>query len=291
MRARDLSDLLLLAALWGASFLFMRVAVPQFGPVPLMGLRTGIGAAVLLPFLFTGGRAGEVIEHAPRIAVVGLINSALPFVLFAYATLHLSAGFAAVLNATAPFWTAIVALAWFGERLGPWRVLGLLVGFAGVLVLVWGRLSFAAGGAGLPIVAALTATLSYGLAANYTRRYMQPVGALASAAGSQVAAFAVLLPFMVSGWPPIPPDAAAWSCALLLGILSTGLAYVLFFRLIARIGPSRAITVTFLIPVFGIFWGALFLGEQVGARILVGAATILAGTALTIGLIGPRRRP
>ncbi|HRO59646.1 MAG TPA: DMT family transporter [Burkholderiaceae bacterium] len=291
MRARDLSDLLLLAALWGASFLFMRVAVPQFGPVPLMGLRTGIGAAVLLPFLFSGGRAGDLIEYAPRIAVVGLINSALPFVLFAYATLHLSAGFAAVLNATAPFWTAIVALAWFGERLGTWRMLGLLVGFAGVLVLVWGRLSFAVGGAGLPIVAALMATLCYGLAANYTRRYMQPVGALASAAGSQLAAFLILLPFMVAGWPSMAPDAAAWGCALLLGMLSTGLAYVLFFRLIARIGPSRAITVTFLIPVFGMFWGALFLGEQVGAKMLVGAATILAGTALTTGLVGPRRRP
>lgn len=289
MRARDVADLLLLAALWGASFLFMRVAAPQFGPFPLMAWRTGIGALALLPLLFLAGGARELVRAAPRIALVGLVNSALPFVLFGYAMLHLSAGFASVLNAVAPFWSAIVAFLWFGERLGAFRIAGLVVGFSGVLILVWGRAGFGEGGTGLPILAALAATLSYGIAANYTRRYLGGVTALTNAAGSQVFAALFLAPLAWLYWPTRMPDMQAWLNVVLLGVLSTGLAYVLFFRLIARVGPNRAIAVTFLIPVFGMLWGALFLRESVDLRMVAGAAVILAGTALTTGLVDPTR--
>jgi len=289
LKRRDLADLLLLAALWGGSFLFMRVAAPQFGAFPLMGLRTGIGALVLLPFVLHAGGATELRANAGRIAWVGLISSALPFVMLGYAMQHLSAGFTSILNATTPFWGAIVAFLWLGERLGRYRVLGLAIGFFGVLVLVWGRVGFTGEGLGLPIAATLVATLSYGIASAATREQLAAVSALTGAAGSQLFAALMLLPFAIAWWPAQPPDRSAWLSAVLIGVLCTGLAYVLFFRLIARIGSTRAITVTFLVPVFGMLWGAVFLGESITARMLAGAATILAGTALTTGLIDPGR--
>lgn len=289
MRRRDLADLLLLAALWGASFLFMRVAAPQFGAFPLMSLRTGIGAAVLLPFVLRSDGAAELRANARRIAWIGLVNSALPFVMFGYAMQYLSAGFTSILNATTPFWGAIFAYLWLGERLGRLRVVGLAIGFGGVLVLVWGRDGIGGNGSLLPILATLVATASYGFAAVATKKQLGAVGARTGAAGSQLFAALMLLPFAIATWPATPPDRWAWLSAVLIGVLCTGLAYVLFFRLIARVGSSRAIAVTFLIPVFGMLWGAVFLGEAITGSMLAGAATILFGTALTTGLLDPRR--
>ncbi|MCL4183329.1 MAG: DMT family transporter [Burkholderiaceae bacterium] len=291
MRQRDVIDLVLLAALWGASFLFIRVAAPQFGAFALMALRTGIGALVLLPFLLREkGGVAELRSHVGPIAWIGLLSSALPFVMFGYAIQHLNAGFTSILNATTPFWGAIVAYLWLGDRLGAMRVLGLAIGFGGVLVLVWGRVSFAEGGSGLPILATLVATLSYGLASIAAKKHLGGVGALAGAAGSQLSATLMLAPLAIVWWPAQPPDPRAWASAVLLGVLCSGLAYLLFFRLIARIGSTRTITVTFLIPVFAMLWGVLFLGESITARMLAGAATILAGTALTTGLVDPWHR-
>lgn len=289
MRARDAADLLLLAALWGGSFLFIRVAVQQFGPFPLMALRTGIGALCLLPFMLMAGGIDDLRRYAGRFVVIGVLNAALPFVLFGYAMLTMNAGFTSILNATVPFWGALVAFFWLGERLGRWRIAGLVLGFGGVLVLVWGRVSFGAGGFGLPIAAVLLATLSYAVAACATRLYFADVSVLVNAAGSLFGAVLALLPLAVIHWPQQFPDLLAWGCALLVGVLSTGLAYVLYFRLIARIGSTGAITVTFLVPMFGMVWGALFLGEAITLNMVAGAAVILAGTALTTGLVDPQR--
>lgn len=288
MRRADAGVLLLLAALWGGSFLFMRVAVPQFGPFALMALRTGIGALVLIPLVVRSGGVVELRAHAGAIAWVGLLSSALPFVLYGYAMLQLSAGFASILNATVPFWGALVAYAWAGERLGRYRVLGLAIGFAGVLVLVWGRLGFGGEGLGWPILAVLFATMSYGIASVATRKYLGSVSASTNAGGSLLFAALMLLPLAVLDWPREQPDSRAWLAALLLGVLCTGFAYVLFFRLIARIGSTGAIAVTFLVPAFAMFWGVLLLDETVTMRMLMGTATIFAGTALTTGLVDPR---
>jgi drug/metabolite transporter (DMT)-like permease len=292
VRGRDLADLVALAALWGASFLFMRVAVPEFGPLPLMAVRCAIGAAFLVPLLAWRGEPRTLLAEAPRLAAVGVLNSALPFALFAYATLTLTAGYTSLLNATAPLWGAVVAAAWLGERPGRARLAGLAIGFAGVLLLVRGRVSFAAGGDGPAIAAALAATLCYGIAASYTRRRLSHVDPLANATGSQVfAALALALPAAAT-WPASAPGARAWAAAIALGVACTGLAYVLYFRLIARTGPARAMTVTFLVPLFGIAWGAVFLGEPVTPAMLAGGAVILLGTALAAGAIGgPRPAP
>lgn len=292
MRTRDLAELLVLAALWGASFLFMRVAAPELGPVPLMALRVGIAAALLAPLLALRGRVGALRGRVLHVAVVGALNSALPFSLFAYATLSVTAGLASILNATSPLWGGLVAHFWLRDRLDRSRAAGLVVGFAGVAFLVWGRASFRPGGAGLAVAAALAATLSYGIAASWTKRFLRGVDPLAVAAGSQVAATLLLLPGAIAFWPEASPTATAWGSVVALGVACTAVAYVLYFRLIANVGPARAIAVTFLIPIFAVAWGALFLGEAISARTAAGTAIVLAGTALATGLLrAPVTRP
>jgi drug/metabolite transporter (DMT)-like permease len=284
MRARDGIELVVLAALWGASFLFMRIAAPELGPVALIWLRVGIAAAFLVPVAALRARRALRGRLVP-IAVVGAINSAVPFCLLAYATLSVTAGLASILNATSPLWGALVAHYWLGDRLTRSRALGLAVGLAGVVVLVWGRASFRPGGAGLAVAAALAATLSYGVAASYTKRKLTGVNPLAVAAGSQLAAALLLAPAALALWPAHPVSPRAWGAVVGLGVACTALAYVLYFRLIASVGPARAIAVTFLIPPFALAWGGLFLGEPLTARTAVAACVILAGTALATGLV------
>lgn len=285
VRTRDTVELVVLAAIWGASFLFMRVAAPELGPVPLMALRVGIAAALLAPLLALRGGAGTLRGRLLHVAVVGAINSALPFSLLAYATLSVTAGLASILNATSPLWGGLVAHLWLRDRLDRSRALGLVVGFAGVAFLVWGRASFRPGGVGLAVVAALTATLSYGVAASYTKRFLRGVDPLAVAAGSQVAAALLLLPGALALWPAVAPSARAWGSVVALGVACTAVAYVLYFRLIASVGPARAIAVTFLIPIFAVAWGAMFLGETITPRTVAGTSIVLAGTALATGLL------
>jgi drug/metabolite transporter (DMT)-like permease len=287
VRGRDLLDLLLLAALWGASFLFMRIAAPQFGPVPLMAVRCAIGALVLLPLLAWRGEAGVLRQRPGCFVLVGTLNSALPFVLFGFATLSLTAGFASLLNATVPLWAALVAYLWLAERPSRRQLAGLAVGFAGVAMLVAGRGSIAPGGDVLAIAAALAATLSYGIAAAHARRHMAGTSSLALAAGSQLGAIAVLAVPGLLAWPERSPDASAWAAALALGAACTGLAYILYFRLLNRVGAAGATSVTFLIPVFGVLWGTVFLGERPTAAMLAGGMVILVGTAIAAGV----RRP
>ncbi|NMG74895.1 EamA family transporter [Aromatoleum diolicum] len=284
MRPRDFLELLLLAALWGGSFLFMRIAAPLFGPVPLIELRVGLAAAVLLPLLAWRGKLGQLRQHAAALVFVGITNSALPFVLYAWAALSVTAGFASIVNATAPLFAAWVGWVWLKHRLSPGTLVGLLVGVLGVIILVWGKASFRAGGSGWAVAACLAATLNYGVAANFTKRYLTGVDPMAIAAGSQFYAAVLLAPFAVWLWPDVNPGADAWLAVVLLAVGCTSVAYVMYFRLIAHIGPARAIAVTFLIPVFGMLWGAVFLSEQVTGNMLAGCAVILCGTGLATGV-------
>ncbi|BDG09533.1 DMT family transporter [Anaeromyxobacter paludicola] len=275
---------MILAALWGGSFLFMRVAAPELGPVTLAGLRLGIAALVIVPLLAATRGFGDLRGRLWPVLVVGALNSALPFCLLTYATLSVTAGFASILNATTPLWGGLVAHFWLRDRLDRSRAAGLAVGFAGVAFLVWGRASFKPGGAGLAVVAALLATLSYGVAASFTKRRLAGVNSLAVAAGSQAAAALLLLPAALWAWPAHPVSARAWISVTLLAVLCTAFAYVLFFRLIAHVGPARAVSVTFLIPPFAVLWGAVFLGEPLTSRMVLGSAVIFTGTALATGL-------
>ncbi len=289
MKTRDLLDLLILGAIWGASFLFMRVAAPEFGAIPLIAARVGIAAIFLILVLARRGGLSQLYRNAARLTLLGAINSAIPFSLFAYAVLSVTAGFASVLNATAPLFGALVAFIWLRDRPSPMRIAGLIVGFAGVLVLVWGRLSVRGDGGGRAVLAGLSAAVLYGISANYTKKKLSDVDPFVIATGSLIAATALLLPLAWLYWPETPPGRVSWVSAVLLGIICTGIAYILYFRLLSRIGPAKALAVTYLIPAFGVLWGHLLLNEPVTPSMIVGCAVILVGTTLATGMLSSWR--
>jgi drug/metabolite transporter (DMT)-like permease len=289
MNRRDLSELVLLGALWGASFLFMRIGAGEFGPLALVCLRVAGASLLLMPLVLLRGEGAALRRHWRVIALLGVINTAVPFVLFATAALALSAALMAVFNATVPIWGALVAWGWLRDRLNASRWLGLVVGFAGVVFLSWDKADFRAGSLAispaLGITACVLAAVLYGIGANLSRRHLTGVPPMAVAAGSQVSALAVTLVPALWTWPANTPGAAAWGAALALAVGCTGLAYVLYYRLIASVGATKTISVTFLIPAFALLWGWLALGEQPTGSMLLGCAVILLGTALTTGLL------
>ena len=291
MRIRDLIDLFLLAALWGASFLFIRVAVPHFGPVPLMELRVAIGGVFLLPLLMYRDGLQDLRAAIKPIFILGVVNSVLPFTLIAYSMISLTAGFGAIINASSPLFSAIVAYLWLQDRLTPLRVIGLVIGFSGVTVLVWPEASFKPGGNGFAVIAGLAAALLYGVAVNYTKSSLKGVNSLAIACGSQLCAAVVLLPLAIWWWPAQLPGLTVWLNVIGLAVGCTGLAFILYFRLIANAGPAKAISVTFLVPVFGVLWGIVFLGEEPTVNMLAGCVIILLGTAFATGILARKAVP
>jgi len=293
MKHRDVGELLVLAAIWGASFLFMRVGAPDFGAIPLAGVRVIGATLVLIPLLAMKAQFPDLLKHWKPILVVGVTNSALPFIGFGYAALYISAGLSSIFNAAAPLFGAAVAWLWMRDKLSPSRTLGLVIGFVGVFGLAWSKASLKVGvngeSAALAILACLLASFSYGFSVNFTKKYLSGVPPMAVAAGSQLGASLVLLVPTVLLWPKSMPSAVAWGNIALLAVLCTGLAYVLYFRLIAHIGPASAITVTFLVPAFAVAWGALFLGETLTLPMVIGCAVILLGTSLATGLLQRQR--
>jgi drug/metabolite transporter (DMT)-like permease len=291
MTIRYQAEFVLLAAIWGASFLFMRIAAPEFGPAPLMLLRCGVGAAVLLPIAWIRQGGLQIVGHVRidggKLLLAGVLSSAIPFVMFGFAALSLTAGFSSILNATTPIFGAIVGYFWLKDRLNGWRVVGLVAGIGGVVLLSWDKASFRDGGGGWAIVACLVATLCYGIAGSFAKKHLGGIPPLIVAAGSQVGAMLVLLPPGLAQWPSTPPSGGAWFCAVALGAACSGLAYVLFFRLLANISSSAALSVTFLIPLFGILWGWIFLSETVELSMLTGGVIIVLGTALATGTLRP----
>lgn len=286
-----LVELLLLAAIWGASFLFMRMAVPEFGPIALIAFRVGIAALVLAPALRSAGAFAQFRSKLWPLFVVGVTNSALPFCLFAYSTLYVSAGLDAVLNATTPLWAALIAATVYRVSIGSGQIVGLLLGLVGVVVLVRDTLAAGFGTIPLAIGAALLATLLYGFSVNYSKRRLAGVRPLVVAFGSQFFASVVLVPLACVAWPRHAVAPSTWAYVAALGVLCTGFAYVLFFRLVEYVGASYAASVTFVIPVFGVLWGAVFLGEKITPTMIAGGAIILVGTALASGRLKPGRLP
>ena len=289
-----IAEFVLLVALWGASFLFMHLGAAEFGALPTAGLRVGFGALFLLPVFLLRGVWSQFRQRAGAILFVGLLNSALPFALYSFAVLHIATGLSAILNATVPLSGAVVAWLWLKDKPSGLRSLGLLIGFVGVALLVLGKSGFnptiapAAGSMGLTLLAmgaCLLATLCYGLAASYTKRHLAGIHPMATAAGSQIgASLALALPALWF-WPTQPVSATAWWAVLALGLLCTAVAYVLFFRIIEAAGPAKALTVTFLVPVFALLYGVLFLSESITGWTLVCGAVILLGTALSTGWV------
>ncbi|MFC7462442.1 DMT family transporter [Hydrogenophaga defluvii] len=287
MKSTVAAEFVLLAALWGASFMFMRLGAAEFGAVAAAGGRVGLAALVLLPLLWREGQLARLRQHAGALFVSGMLSSALPFALYSYAVTSISTGLSAILNATAPLFGALVAWLWLHERLDRNRLLGLALGFAGVALLSWEKANFTAGGTGWAVVACLGATLCYGMAANHAKRFLAGVPPLVNATGSQLGATVGLALPTLWFWPEQTPSLQAWLAIVALAVFCSALAYILYFRLIARTGPAKAITVTFMIPLFAVFYGTTFLGEAVTGWMIVCGGVILLGIALATGLWRP----
>ena len=289
MKLSDVFDLLLLAMLWGGSFLFMRIAAPVIGPVWLIGLRVGLAGLLLLLLIYRQNLFGTLRENAWTLFIVGVGNSAIPFLLFAYASVSLPAGLTAILNATAPLFGVVVATVWLKERLTFGRFLGFLSGFIGVVLLIGLRPFEATTQFYLAIGAGLLAAIFYAFAAPYISQHLKGVPSLAVAAGSQLSAAIFTLPLFPFTVPSVQPSTLVVVSVLVLAIFSTAYAYILYFRLIQNVGSSKALTVTYLIPVFAMIFGAIFLGEQITLSMVIGCGLILLGTAIANDLVGSFR--
>lgn len=271
-------ELALLGAIWGASFLFMRVAAGDFGATALVEIRLALGALVLLPFLWRS-RSVLVAELWPKLLVIGAINSAVPFLLFAWAAQRAPAGVVGISNAMTVLFTALVGMLFFGEGIGIRRAVALLVGFAGVVVLASGK--FEGASIGWAVVAGCTAAFLYGIGSHLVRRHFVGLPPAAVAAATLGTSALLVLPFAVAQWPRHAIGLSSWGAAAALGVLCTGLAYAMFYRLIQRIGAGRAATVTYLVPLFAVGWAWLLLDEALTLAMAVAGVLILGSVAIS----------
>lgn len=278
-------QLLVLAAIWGAAFLFLRISSPEFGVMPLIFVRSALAAAVLLPFVFYAKHHRVLFEHWAVFFYIGIVSTALPYSFFAYTSLYLSAGSTSILNATTPFFSAIVAFLWIREQPSKLGVVGLFVGFSGVYVLSSRGGDLSTAGGIMPILSALMATLLYAYSSSFIKLKLSHLTPLTVAAGSQMYAAIMILPFAIFYWPATTPSVNAWISAVAMAIVSTAIALILFFKLLQTVGVTKTIAVTYLIPLFGVLWGYLFLDESISVAMMSGGALILLGVSLTTGLV------
>ena len=271
-------EIVVLGAIWGASFLFMRMAAPVFGAAPLVDVRLALGCVVLLPFLFRH-RAQFPLKLWPKLALIGAINSAVPFVLFAWAAQRAPAGIGAICNSMTVLFTALVGFLFFGERISLRRSIALVVGFAGVIVRASGKTAGAS--VGWAVAAGASAAFLYGIGLNLVRRHLTGLPPAAVAAATLGTSTLLLLPFAIAQWPSHAIPVQAWLATTMLGVLCTGIAFVMYYRLIARVGAGRASTVTYLVPLFGVAWAWMLLGEAVTGTMVVAGLLIIGSVAFS----------
>lgn len=284
MRPHSVFELLLLSFFWGSSFLLIQVGVAEFGPAPLIFLRTMIAGLVLLLVLAFRREVWVLFKHWKNFIPLGLLDSSLPYMLSAYAALHIPSGTISVINAVTPLWGALVAWLWLGIRLTVTGALGLLIGLLGITFLVWERFELALSESTLALTAAVLGPICYALSACYAKKYLSSFSPFVNATGSSLTSGVLLLPLAWYWWPTESVSSVAWLAALVLAVLCSAVAYVLYYRLIQHIGPARAMTVSYLVPVVGLFWGWTLMGEHFTLRTLFGVLLIFTGLALANGV-------
>jgi drug/metabolite transporter (DMT)-like permease len=284
----DLALLVYLGAVWGAAFLFFRVAAPELGPVWTAELRVAVAGIALA--LFTGRSAWTAARRQPRaFLIVGATFSAIPFTLLAFATLSLPASLASLLMATTPLFTAIVSAAWLRQRVSKGVAVGLGVGFGAVVFLLGGAPIELGPATILAFVAGLGAAFSYAVAGTYVRRRLGDVAPLDLATGQLLVAALILLPIAVAtGIPAGLPSPAAAGSIVAMGVVSTAIAWPVYFRIAGRTSATAASSSTFVVPMFGILWGGLILGEPVGPELLAGFGLVIVSIVLVLRLPVPR---
>lgn len=270
-----------LAAVWGASFMFMRVGVPEFGAYAFGGLRVGIAGLVLLPLLLKPKRFAEYKANWLKLSAIGVLSTATPFMLFSFAAYQISAGVLSVINASVPVMTGLIAHFFFQDYLSRQQFIGLIVGVAGVVLLVSDGLQ-GESQTWWAFAAALGACLCYALSSNLAKRYLSDISPMTTASSGLLASGVVMLPILIWHFPQTTVSPLAWGAAISIAVLSTAVAMIIFYYILQTAGPTKTVTVTLFIPLFGIFWGVLLLGETVSSNMLLGTVVILSGTALTI---------
>ncbi|MFZ6641954.1 DMT family transporter [Undibacterium sp. TC4M20W] len=289
MRSADLLRLISLAAIWGASFLFMRVLAPVVGVLWSAEVRVGLAGIALLTMMYVTNRAMNFRTNWKSFLILGTINSALPFALYSYAALSIPAGYSAIVNATSPLWGAVMGAAFLGERLTLRKMAGMAIGVLGVAFLVrLGPVEFNSKLV-LAVLACVGATLCYAIVGIYTKKKLTGITPMQMATGSQVGAAFVLMPFL-----PLAPvqgeiTATIAMVAVALALLCSAVAYLIYFRLMADLGPTKALTVTFLIPLFALLWGYLFLNEHITMNTVIGCAGVVLATWLVV--FQPAQKP
>lgn len=282
----DLGLLVYLGAVWGAAFLFFRVAAPELGPIWTAELRVAIAGLALA--VFTGRATFAVVRRQPLpILFVGLTFSAIPFSLLAFATLTLPASFASVLMATTPLFTALVGAAWLRQGLSLPVAGGLGIGFGAVALLVGGAPLDLGPGALVAVAAGLGASFSYAIAGTFVRRRLGAVGGAELATGQLLAAAVILLPIAIASGPLVVPSADAVESIVAMAIVSTAIAWPAYFRIARRTNATAASASTFIVPMFGMVWGNVILGESIGPELIAGFGLVLVSLVLVLGLALP----
>ncbi|MCY7294999.1 DMT family transporter [Alteromonas sp. a30] len=291
MQVKWLAELFFLAAIWGASFIFIRISIPEMGVFGVTFFRTAIAALFLGIILYATNKANirKIFRYWGTLSLIALCGTAIPFSLWGFVSQFLASGTMAVLNAATPLFGTFVAYMWLKEPFHSNTIIGLILGFIGVCVMMLVpqegiQLDT------LAICLGLLASACYGLSANITRAKAAGLSAMTVATGSQLYSTLFIAPIAIYFMPETVPGFDALISASVLGIVCTGYALYKYFQMIAEQGISKTLSVTYLIPLFAMLWGALFLGEPIEARTLLGGACILLGVAFTTGYFSFRRR-
>ncbi|KYP80567.1 DMT family transporter [Ferroacidibacillus organovorans] len=282
MKAKDVVMLLILSALWGGSFLFMRISAPALGPLVLIELRVLLAAITLMIFAMITRHRIQILHKCWQYLILGATNAAIPFTLISYAELRLGAGLAAILNATTPMFTALVAWLWTKDRFTLKKFSGVVMGIIGVGILVGGGSSEQGSHLLRSASFSLLAAIFYGIAGVFSSRHFKGERPMDMAIGQQVAASLLLIPFSLNALPHVIPSRVVLFSVLGLAVFCTAVAYLFYFALIHRVGPVKTLTVTFLVPVFGVIWGGLFLREAVTIRLVIGLIILLFSVAFVV---------
>jgi drug/metabolite transporter (DMT)-like permease len=283
------ADLLLLSAVWGSSFMFTKIAAQDIGAMPTAFGRVAVAALFLVPLLLWKRETASLAQHWKKAFLIGIFNSGIPFAAYAYALLTISTSTGAIVNASTALFGAVIAWLWLKDKPSLSRTIGLVLGFTGVCLLALQNARSAPTGdltsQLVGMLVCLLAPLCYGLSASYTKLHFSGVPALVSATGSQLGAALFLAPFALWLWPDHAMQWGTIASLLVIGVVCTGMAYILFFRIIELAGASKALTVTYAVPVFAVFYGVTFLGETITMPMVLCAGVILVGISLSTGLL------
>ncbi|MEN9558809.1 MAG: hypothetical protein RLZZ502_20 [Pseudomonadota bacterium] len=283
MQIFDWLRLLLLAAIWGSSFIFFRILTPVLGISPTTALRCFLAGLFLYLVLWWRKEKIDWRKKGKHFFIIGVLNSALPFACFAYASLHIPAAYSAILNSTAPIWGVLIGVIFYGSPISRRTLIGFSTALLGVILVAnpWQRASgFVPDAYFLPAIGAgLAAAILYGIASHLIKKHLSDQSAVVNTAATQLVAGLALLPFAAAQMPSLAVFTPLIIASILaISLMCSALAYFLYYKLIADIGVERGMSVTFFIPVFGLLWGALFLGEAVSMMMLLGSALVICGT-------------